>query len=82
MRPVVHGAMGCGLKSFKLVWRCHQLLTGFLANYHLPFVSRQSDGQSENFHYYCNANDKDNDEMLPGAVHRSLGIYLTTQVKP
>ena len=40
--PAVHGAMGCGQKSFKLVWRCHQLLSGFLAKGHLPRVSRQS----------------------------------------
>ena len=40
--PVVHGVMACGQKSFKLVWRCHQLLSGFLAKYHLPRVSRLS----------------------------------------
>ena len=40
--PVVHGAMGCSQKSFKLVWRCHQLLSGFLAKGHYPRVSRQS----------------------------------------
>ena len=34
--PVVHGAMGCGQKNFQLVWRCHQLLSGFLAKGHLP----------------------------------------------
>ena len=46
--------MGCGQnllsmepwaaakKSFKLVWRCHQLLSGFLAKGHLPRVSRRS----------------------------------------
>ena len=33
---------GCGQKSFKIAWRCHQLLTGFLAKGHLPQVSRQS----------------------------------------
>ena len=38
----VHGAMGCGQKSFKLVWLCQQLLSGFLAKGHLPRVSRQS----------------------------------------
>ena len=38
--PAAHGAMGCGQKSFKLVWRCHQLLSGFLAKDHLPRVSR------------------------------------------
>jgi hypothetical protein len=31
--PAVHGAM-----SFKLVWRCHQLLSVFLAKGHLPRV--------------------------------------------
>jgi hypothetical protein len=39
---VVHGAMGCDQKSFKLVWWCHQVLSGFLANGYLPRVSRQS----------------------------------------
>ena len=29
--PVVHRTMGRGKKIFKLVWRCHQLLSGFLA---------------------------------------------------
>ena len=29
-------------KSFKLVWRWHQLLSGFLANGHLSRVSRRS----------------------------------------
>ena len=40
--PAVHGAMDCNQKSFKLVCWCHQLLSGFLANGHLPRVSRQS----------------------------------------
>ena len=40
---VVHGAMGAAAKkSFKLVWRCHQFLSGFLAKGHLPRVPRQS----------------------------------------
>ena len=34
--------MGCGQKNFQLVWRCHQLLSGFLAKGHLPRVSHQS----------------------------------------
>ena len=38
--PWSHG--GCGLKSFKLVWWCHQLLSAFIAKCHLPRVSRQS----------------------------------------
>ena len=40
-RPVVHGAMGCGQKSFKLVWRWYQLLSGFLAKGLLPRVSEK-----------------------------------------
>ena len=35
---VVHGAMACGQKSFKLVWRCHQLLSGWAQiSFHLPY---------------------------------------------
>ena len=60
--PAVHGAMGYKQKSFKLVWRCHQLLTGSLANGHLPRVSRLS------------ANVKDDNEVIPGAVPRSHGF--------
>ena len=41
-KPAVHGVMGCSQKRFKLVWRCHQLLSGFLAKSHLPWVSCQS----------------------------------------
>ena len=41
MISLVHGATGYDQKCFKLVWRCHQLLSGFLANGHLPRVSRQ-----------------------------------------
>ena len=40
--PAVHGAIGCSQKSFKLVWRCHQVLPGFLTEGHLPRVPRQS----------------------------------------
>ena len=29
-------------KSFKLVWRCHQLLSAFLTKAHLPRMSHQS----------------------------------------
>ena len=61
---VVYGAMGCGRKSFKLVWLCHQLLSGFLVEGYLPRVSLLS------------AKGNGNIEIIPGAVHRSLGIYL------
>ena len=37
-----YGTKGCEQESFKLVWRCHQLLSGFLAKGHLPRVLRQS----------------------------------------
>ena len=39
---VLHGDMDCGQNSFKLVWRCYQIQSGFLANGHLSRVSRQS----------------------------------------
>ena len=69
-RAVVHGAMGFAKKSFKLVWLCHQLLSRFLANGQLPRVSRQS---------RISANDKSDNEMIPRAVQRSPGIYLTAE---
>ena len=40
--PAVHGVMGCSQRSCKLVWRCHQPLSGLLAKDHLPRVLRQS----------------------------------------
>ena len=52
-------------RSFKLAWQRHQLLPGFLANGHLPRVSRQS---------HLEANDKGGYEMKPGDVHRSPNI--------
>ena len=65
--------MGCGKNSFKLVWRCHQLLSGFLPNDHLPRVSWQSP---------LSANDKGDNEVKPGAMHRSPRVYLTTEGNP
>ena len=35
-QPAAHGAMGCGQKSFKLMWWCHQLLPGFLPKTTFP----------------------------------------------
>jgi hypothetical protein len=47
---------GYGIKSFKLVWQCHQLLAGFLAKGHLSAVSRQS----------CSSdNEKGDNYMIP-----------------
>ena len=53
-------------KVFRLVLRCHQVLSGSLANSHLPQESRLS------------ANDKSNKEMKPRAVHRPV---ITTAEK-
>ena len=65
--------MGCSQKSFKLVWLCHQHLPGFLAKDYLPRVSRQSS---------LSAKDNCGNEMKPGAIHRSPGIYLTADENP
>ena len=54
-------------KSFKLVWRRHQLLSGFLTNGHLPRVSRQS---------CLTVNDEGDNEMIPGAVTDLLAFTL------
>ena len=32
--------MGCGQESFKLVWRCHQILCRFLVKGHFPGVDK------------------------------------------
>jgi hypothetical protein len=69
-RPVVHGPMGCGQNIFKLVWRCHQLLSWFPGKSHLPRVSHQS---------RLSANDKGYNEMISEDVHRTPGICLTTE---
>ena len=54
-------------KLYKLVWQYHQFLFRFLAKGHLLRVSRQS------------ANDKGDNEIILGTLHRSLGIDLTAQ---
>ena len=61
--PAVHGH---GL-------RYHQLLFGFLANDHLPRVSRQS---------CLSANDKGDNKIIPWTVHESPVIYLTNEENP
>ena len=64
---------GTAKKGFNLVGQCHRLLSGFPAKGIMPRVSNQS---------RLSANDKSNNEMIPGipgAVHRSLGIYLTAK---
>ena len=40
--PAFHGTMVGSQKSARLVRRCHQLMSGFLAKGYLPPVSRQS----------------------------------------
>ena len=72
MELVIHGAMGCGEKGFKLVWKFHQLMFGFLVNGQLLRVSRQS---------IFPANYKDDNEKIPRAVQRS-GIFITTEENP
>jgi hypothetical protein len=73
IKPAIYGATDSGQKkSFKPVWQCHQLLSGFLAKGHLHRVSRQS---------CLSANDKADDVMITGAVHRP-SIYLTAEENP
>ena len=55
-------------KNFQLVWRCHHLLSGFLA----PSVTSVTSV----------ANDKDDNEMMPGAVHRSPAFTLQLRKTP
>jgi hypothetical protein len=55
------------------MWRCHQLLSGFLANDHLPQLSRQS---------RLSAKGKNDNEVKQGEVHRSPSIYLTIEESP
>ena len=58
--------------AFKLVRRCHQLLSELLAKGHFPEC-----------HVVTSvANDKDDNEMIPGVVHRSPVICLTAEENP
>ena len=59
--------------SFTLVWWCHQLLSGFLLNGHLPQVSCQS---------CLLASDKPDNEMKLGIMHRSPDICFTAEENP
>ena len=52
---------------------CHQFLAGFLAKGHVPRMSLQP---------LLSANDKDGNEMIPRAAHRSSGIFLTPDKNP
>ena len=73
LRPVVYWATSSATNSFKLMWRCHQFLSGFLTEDHRPRVSRQS---------RLSANDNYDNEMISGTVNRSLGIYLKLRKTP
>ena len=53
--------------------RCHQFLSGFLAKDNLPRVSCQS---------RLSANDTGENNMIPRAVFRYPGIYLTAEENP
>ena len=65
----VHGNVGCGQKSFTLVWWCQQFLSGFLAKGHVALSVASVTSV---------ANDKGDNEMILGAVHRSPGISLVS----
>ena len=45
--PLSMKPWAAGKKSFNLMWRCHQLLSGFLAKGHLPQVLLQSANDKE-----------------------------------
>ena len=60
-------------KIFKLVWRYQQVMSRFLANGPLPQMSRQS---------RLSTNDKGDNEMISGVVHKFSGIYLTAEETP
>ena len=55
------------------MWQCHQLLSGFIANGHLPRVSWQS---------RLSANDMGDNEVKPGAVLRFPVMYITAEGNP
>ena len=66
IRPVVHGAIGFGKQSFKLVWWCHQLLPGF------PSVASVTSV----------ANDKGDNEMILGLGTDLLEFALQLRKTP
>ena len=66
--PAFHEALSCG-QICRPIWRCHQVMCGFLANHHLHRVSRQSD---------LSTNEKAGNDLRPRTRLRSPGIYLTT----
>jgi hypothetical protein len=60
-------------RKLSVGWRCHQLLSGFLAKGHLlPSVTS----------VMSVANDKDDNEMILGTVQRSPDICLTAEENP
>ena len=69
----VHGAIGCGQKNFTLLWQCQQLLSR---------VPNQRPLASSVASVTLIANDKGDNEMILGAVHRSPGICLTVEENP
>ena len=69
----IYGAIDGGQENLTLVWRYRQPLSEFLAKGHLHQGSRPS---------RLSANDKGDNEVKPGAVHRSPGICLTTEEIP
>ena len=61
---------GLWLKNIKLVWWCHQLLSGFLVKGHLPRVSDRS------------LKIRVIMKWSREAVHRSPGIFFTAEENP
>ena len=65
--------MSSGQKRFMVMRSCHQLLSAFLANGHLPRLSCQSS---------LTDNDKGDNGVKQETVHRSPCIYLTVEENP
>ena len=72
-RPVVHGAMGCGQK--KLSFSVAVPPAPVRVPSQRPLAPSVSSVKSV-------ANDKGDNEMILGAVHRSPGICLTAEENP
>ena len=73
-RPVVHGAMGCGQKR-KISFSVAVPPAPVRVPSQRPLAPSVSSVESV-------ANDKGDNEMILGAVHRSPGICLTAEETP
>ena len=89
-KPVVHGTMGCGQKSWQRHQLCHAvhgamgcgkkklLVSVAVPPAHVRVPSLRPLALSVAT-VMSVANDKGDNEMILGAVHRSPGIYITTE---